>query len=152
MNITGKESDLKKIPPDSRDKHYVDITERAHNHFIRYAVVRSYDINDVDTKTIVYSGTLHIPKDWTEGRLEDYLHERHTKFSDPECLDTKIIILQLYPLQSVVALDEHQDAKKVQVTSKLMDALESVDDEEDEFDRKMRILIHELEDPCFDCE
>ena len=100
MKITAKESDLMNLRDETQDRHYVDITERAHNHFIRYAVVKSYDINDVDTKTLVYSGSLHIPSDWSEAKLTEFLHERHTMFCDADCLNVIIVILMLYPLPS----------------------------------------------------
>ena len=145
MKITAKDSDLQNLRDETQDRHYVDITERAHNHFIRYAVVKSYDINDVKTKTLVYSGSLHIPSDWTEAKLINYIHDRHTMFCDADCLNIKIIILMLYPLPSALAMDLQQDAVKVARTQKLIQVLGAVDDEEDEIDRKMRKLIADLE-------
>lgn len=150
MKISAKESDLLKLKDETQDHHYLDITERAHNHFIRYAVVKSYDINDVDTKTVVYSGSLHIPADWSEAKLINYLHDRHAMFCEANCLNIKIIILMLYPLPTALAMDLQQDAKKIARTKKLIQVLESVDDGEDEFDRKMRKLIADLEGSC--CE
>jgi len=145
MKITAKDSEQQKFRDQSQDRHYVDITERAHNHFIRYGVIKSYDVNDLNTKTFVYSGTLHLPSEWNEDKLTDYLHDRHTRFCEADCHHVHILILQLYPLPSALPTEWQLDAKKVTRAKKLIEVLEAVEAPEDEFDRKMRKLIQELE-------
>jgi hypothetical protein len=62
------------------------------------------------------------------------------------------MVLSLNPLQLAMELDEYPSSIRLEVSSELIEGSEAVDvdDDEDEFDRKMLELILELEGTC--CE